>query len=106
MLASWVLPGWMSDTQEQLKETLGMVVVVVVVVFLFLFCFVFFVFFLSVLFWHSREETRGRRRRKVCVCLGEEEEWAVKVQKTGHGRVCVFVCVGRVNRLHTEMAFC
>lgn len=39
MLASWVLPGWMSDTQEQLKETLGMVVVVVVV---FFFCFCFF----------------------------------------------------------------
>lgn len=89
MLASWVLPGWMSDTQEQLKETLGMVVVVVVVVFLF--CFLFL--FLSVLFWHSREETRGRQRRKVCVCLDEEEEWAVKVQKTGHGRECVFLCV-------------
>lgn len=55
-----------------------------------LFCFFLF---LSVLFWHSREETCGRRRRKVCVCLDEEEEWAVKVQKTGHGRECVFLCV-------------
>jgi len=114
MLASWVLPGWMSDTQEQLKETLGMVVVVVGFCLFFFFFFFFFVlfFFLSVLFWHSIEETCGRRRRKVCVCLGEEEEWAVKVQKRGHGRVCVCVCVcvcvgvGVVNRLHTEMAFC
>lgn len=50
MLASWVLPGWMSDTQEQLKETLGMVVVVVVVVF---FCFVF-----SSLFYFGTREKR------------------------------------------------
>lgn len=54
MLASWVLPGWMSDTQEQLKETLGMVVVVVVVVFLF--CFV--CFFCSSLFYFGTREKR------------------------------------------------
>lgn len=53
MLASWVLPGWMSDTQEQLKETLGMVVVVVVVVFLFL-----FVLFFSSLFYFGTREKR------------------------------------------------
>lgn len=28
----------------------------------------------------------------MCVCLDEEEEWAVKVQKTGHGKVCVCIC--------------
>lgn len=49
MLASWVLPGWMSDTQEQLKETLGMVVVVVVVV--------VFLFFSPPLYFG----TRGKR---------------------------------------------
>lgn len=81
MLASWVLPGWMSDTQEQLKETLEWLLL------LLLLFVVVVVIFLSVLFWHSREETRGRRRRKV--------------QKGGHGGVCV----GGVNRLHTEMAF-
>lgn len=48
----------------------------------------------------------------MCVCLGEEEEWAVKVQKKRAWRilclcVCVCLCRGgggwsRVNRLHTE----
>ena len=88
MLASWVLPGWMSDTQEQLKETLGMVVVVVVVVF-------FFVFFPPLFFYFGTREKRGRRRRKGCVCLGrKKEEWAVKVQKEGMEEcVCMSVCV-------------
>lgn len=90
MLASWVLPGWMSDTQEQLKETLGMVVVVVVVVFLFLFCFFCFFPLCSILAlerrdsWEAEEESvcmfgrgggvgsesaKNRAWKSVCVCV-------------------------------------
>lgn len=61
MLASWVLPGWMSDTQEQLKEKLGMAVVVVV-----FFCFCV-LFFLSVLFWHSKKRLVGGGGGSVCM---------------------------------------
>lgn len=75
MLASWVLPGWMSDTQEQLKETLGMVVVVAVAVAVVV-VVVVFLFFPPPppLYYGTREQRLIGDGGEKCVCLGEEEE--------------------------------
>lgn len=83
MLASWVLPGWMSDIQEQLKETLGMVVAVVAVV---------VVFLLPPhppLYFGTREKRLKGGEGEKCVCSGEEEEWAVESAKKQDMEGCV-----------------
>lgn len=96
MLASWVLPGWMSDTQEQLKETLGMVVVVVVVVF-----FVLFFPLCSILALRRRNSWEAEAK-SVCMFGRGGGVGSESAKKRAWKRECV----AGVNRLHTEMAFC
>lgn len=95
MLASWVLPGWMSDTQEQLKETLGMVVVVVVVVVFFLFCFAFFP--LCSILALERRDSWEAEEESVCMFGrggGVGSESAKKEGMEDIVFVCVCVCRG------------
>lgn len=98
MLASWVLPGWMSDTQEQLKETLGMVVVVVVVV-VFFFCFVLLFFPLCSILALERRDSWEAEEESVCMFGrggGVGSESAKKEGMEDIVFVCVCVCEGGV----------